>query len=56
MEAQNLPCLVLSYVCFAMIVVVLMNVIGIAWDVVECKVNLPVWYECKQGESRFLGN
>ena len=31
-----------------------MNVI--AWDVVECEVNLACWYECKQGESRFFGN
>ena len=33
-----------------------MNVIGIAWDVVKCEVNLTSWYECKQDESRFFGN
>ena len=33
-----------------------MNVIGIAWDTVECEVNLGFWYERKQDESRFLGN
>ena len=33
-----------------------MNVISIAWDVLECEINLTFWHECKQGESRCLGN
>ena len=41
-----------------------MNVIGVVWDVVECKAILFLlfllfyffWHKRKQGESRFLGN
>ena len=52
------PSLFMYYFVFVLwFMVVLINAIGIAWDVVECEVTLAFWYEhCKQGESRCLGN
>jgi hypothetical protein len=37
-------------------VVVRMNDIGIAWDMVEFEMNLLFGHERKQGESNFLSN
>lgn len=31
-----------------------MNIIGIAWNVVECEVTFVSWYERKQGELAFM--
>jgi hypothetical protein len=33
-----------------------MNVIGIAWNVVDDEVNLMFWYKHNKDESHFLGN
>ena len=42
-----------EWICF---VIVLMNVIGIAWNVVEYEVNLVFWYIHNKDSSLFLGN
>ena len=52
------PTQVMFYLVFVLLwfVVILMNGIGIAWDVVECEVNHTIWYECNQGEFCFFGD
>lgn len=56
-QGSSNPPLVMLYHVFVLLwfVVVPINVIGIAWDVVECEVNLAFWHERKQGESYFFG-
>lgn len=54
--SSNPSSYMLYFIFVLWLVVVLMNVVGIAWDVVECEVTPTFWYEHKQGEPCFLGN